>query len=943
MGIELAERPESFAGKPVAAWSQPVTIDTYAVGPPDEYPEFLFSRVFQGSSGTVFPLPFFEHIEHEKAPREWEALHLENEYVRLMILPQLGGRIHIGYDRTNGYDFFYRNNVIKPALVGLTGPWISGGVEFNWPQHHRPATFLPTDWHIEAEPDGAYTVWCSDHDPLARMKAMHGVRLRPGSALIELRVRAFNRTEDVQTFLWWSNVAARVGDDYQSFFPPDVTMVADHAKRACATFPRVSGHYYGVDYPARVDEAHPDADRLDWYKNIPVPTSYMIVGTRQDFFGGYDHGRQAGFVYWADHRVAPGKKQWTWGNAPFGWAWDRQLTDSDGPYVELMAGAFTDNQPDFSYLAPGETKVFSQFWYPIQQIGPVQAATRLAAAALSVKDGSAKIGVCVTEPVVGAQIALSGGSQFFAQTADLAPGTPFTAQVALAPDEDGELQLALTRAGETLLTLRWTPPDPAAKLPGEDELPTLATPIPQPAEIATVDELYRSARHLEQYRHATRSPEPYLLAALERDPQHAPTLTMLSARRYRQGRFTEAALLSERAIASLTARNPNPYSGEAHYRLGLALRRIGWAQGETPVPEAGEALVKAAWDAAWRAPALLAQAADELAAGLPAAAQEHLQAALAVQADNTRLWNLLVLALRRLGKPEEAGRILAETRALDPLDWWAADLAGEPVRAEPQTVLDVACEYRAAGEWEAAARLAELAAEKAPQADPGLVGAVPLAHYYLAHARHMLGDEAGRDAALQAGAQAARGTCQLSRLDDYQLLLWVVEFSPADANAQALLGNWLYHVRRPEEAQERWRTAAAIDPRDAVSLRNLGVAAWNIGHQPAQAAEYYRRAVALRPDDAKLAYEQDQLRARMAQPVALRLNVLRARPDLVAQRDDLTAVTADLATLSAEPGFAVELLSGREFGPWEGGEGLVLSAWERAHQLLAWQALSAGD
>jgi len=104
---------------------------------------------------------------------------------------------------------------------------------------------------------------------------MHGVRLTPGSSLIELRVRLFNRTDDVQTFLWWANVAARVGDDYQSFFPTDVHVVADHAKRAVTTFPQASGSYYGVDYSRRVDAARPDADRIDWYRNIPVPTSYM--------------------------------------------------------------------------------------------------------------------------------------------------------------------------------------------------------------------------------------------------------------------------------------------------------------------------------------------------------------------------------------------------------------------------------------------------------------------------------------------------------------------------------------------------------------------------------------------------------------------------------------------------------------------------------------------
>ena len=123
------------------AWSEPVAIRTYEAGDPSPYPMYLDHRVYQGSSGKVYPIPFTEHVADDPIVRTWQAVHLENEYLRVMVMPELGGRIHIGYDKTTGYDFFYRNNVIKPALVGLAGPWISGGVEFNWPQHHRPATY----------------------------------------------------------------------------------------------------------------------------------------------------------------------------------------------------------------------------------------------------------------------------------------------------------------------------------------------------------------------------------------------------------------------------------------------------------------------------------------------------------------------------------------------------------------------------------------------------------------------------------------------------------------------------------------------------------------------------------------------------------------------------------------------------------------------------------
>src|ERR1044072_8313936 len=103
----------------------------------------------------------------------------------------------------------------------------------------------------------------------------------------------------------------------------------------------------------------PRADDLSWYANIPVPTSYMAMGSAEDFFGGYDHRADAGVVHVADHHIAPGKKPWTWGNHEFGYAWDRNLSDDEGPYIELMAGVFTDNQPDFSWLMPGETREWS--------------------------------------------------------------------------------------------------------------------------------------------------------------------------------------------------------------------------------------------------------------------------------------------------------------------------------------------------------------------------------------------------------------------------------------------------------------------------------------------------------------------------------------------------------------------------------------------------------
>jgi hypothetical protein len=470
--------------------------------------------------------------------RSWQALHLENEYIRLMILPELGGRIHVGFDKTNGYDFFYRQNVIKPALVGLAGPWISGGVEFNWPQHHRPATFMPADWTIQELPEGGRIIWCSDHDPMSRMKGMHGVCLHPGRALVEIKARLYNRTPLVETFLWWVNAGVHVHEAYQSFFPPDVRFVADHAKRAVSTFPLCEGTYYGVDYTERARKECKNSspyfpNDLSWYANIPVPTSYMAIGSNGDFFGGYDHRKRAGVVHWANHHIAPGKKQWTWGNHEFGYAWDRNLTDDDGPYIELMAGVYTDNQPDFSFLAPGETKTFSQFWYPIQKIGPVQQANTEAALSFRVFEGKARVGVCVTRPFASVRIELNRGKETQHHwTSDLAPGNPFLAEVAVPPsarEYEFELRVLDGRNGELI---RYAPSELCPAFP-----PQPASAPPLPSDIASNDELYLTGVHLEQYRHPTRAPQAYWLEAIRRDPGDARCRHALGLWHLRRGEF----------------------------------------------------------------------------------------------------------------------------------------------------------------------------------------------------------------------------------------------------------------------------------------------------------------------------------------------------------------------------------------------------------------------
>jgi tetratricopeptide (TPR) repeat protein len=929
---------------------------TYLPAAPDKNPMFLEKRVYQGSSGAVYPLPFTGRISETKSDRKWKAVWIENQYVRVLLLPELGGRIHAIQDKSNGYDLIYNQTVIKPALVGLNGPWASGGIEFNWPQHHRPATFLPADVEIEEHADGSKTVWCSDHDPMCRMKGMHGICLHPDDALVELKVRAYNRTPYVQTFLWWANVATRVHEAYQSFFPPDVYYVADHARRSMSEYPLAKGHYYGVDYGERGRKGIPPDEiprqyvpphcggsslpdyapnDLSFYANIPVPTSYMCMGSQEDFFGGYDFKAQAGIVHVASHHIAPGKKQWTWGNQEFGYAWDRNLTDAEesgefAPYIEIMSGVFTDNQPDFSFLQPGETRTWSQFWYPIQKIGPAQHANLDAAVSLKVNDGKIRLGVSVTRKISGGTISLSAkGKQFFSISTGLAPELPFVEEIKLPRGtEVTDLRLGFTdAAGNEVISYQ---PKPRTR----GKVPPPATEPPLPEKISSTDELFVTGLHLAQYRHATRCPTLYWREALRRDPLDSRCNNGMGLWYLRRGEFADAEKHFRRAIERLTRRNANPYDGEAHYNLGLCLRFLDRDH------EATGAFYKATWNQPWCAASCLALAELDCRKQDWPSALAHLDRSLRFDTDNLRARDLKAIVLHKLDRPAAAKTLLDETLALDPLDWWARYLKGEKIGCDLQTHLDLAHDLARAGLYPEAIGLLESASAQKGDLPDQSWGAQPLLLYTLGWLHEKSGNQKSALEYYRRAAAAPTDYCFPARLEEIAILQSAMRADPRDARAPYYLGDLFYDRRRQAEAIRLWEKSAKLDPKFSIVWRNLGIGWFNISKKPAPAAAAYEKAFAADPADGRLLFERDQLWKRLGESPQKRLHELEKFPRLTAQRDDLSVELCALYNQTKQPEKALQILAGRRFQPWEGGEGAALGQHVRTNLALGRAALA---
>lgn len=249
------------------AWVEDIKLPTYKVAPPDPSPRFYAGRTYQGAKATFYPYPVWDQMTDQKEVVTYKSLNLENEYVKLSVLPELGGRIFTATDKGNGYDFFYRQHVIKPALIGMLGAWISGGVEWNVPHHHRASSFMPVDHAIVEEADGGRTIWVGETELRHRLRWLVGVTLRPGKSYVEMTVKIFNRTPAAQSFLFWINPAVHANEDYQVLFPPSVQWAVQHAKPEFASWPVARQVYGGTDYTKGVD--------ISWWKNHHSPVSFF--------------------------------------------------------------------------------------------------------------------------------------------------------------------------------------------------------------------------------------------------------------------------------------------------------------------------------------------------------------------------------------------------------------------------------------------------------------------------------------------------------------------------------------------------------------------------------------------------------------------------------------------------------------------------------------------
>ena len=886
-------------------------IPTYTAGPPDPNPMFFFGQGSQGAEGRIYPYPLYDNLTNKKSDKTYHVVYLENEFVKIGIMPEIGGRLFSALDKTNNYDFIYRHQVIKPALIGLIGAWISGGIEWNIPHHHRASTFIPVQWSREDNPDGSKTIWVGELEVRQRMRWAVGYTLYPGSSVLECKLRIVNRTPVEHTMLCFANVAVAPNDNYQVIFPPRTQYTTGHSKRSFQPWPVTNN----ID--------------VSWYKNNKNSASWFAVNYEDDFVAGFDHGLNAGVMSVTDHNIVPGKKFFTWG---VGSMWDKILSDDARPYLEIMVGAYSDNQPDYSWLQPFEERSFEMNWYPFRGIDGVKNANLDAAVNLDVKDGNAIFGFYTTKAYADATVSLKAGNiVILEEKISINPGKPYAKQVTVpAGIDEHDLCASLSAGGRELVAYS----------------PVSIVPIPRPIGTTTPgapsnfkndEELFLAGQRIDQFHNPTLDADPYWLEVFRRDSNNVSANTGMGLQSLRNAKYVAAEKYFNKAIERLTEQYTTPKDAEPFYYLGVALK------GQGRFDEAFTAFYKATWKQEWKSPGYFSVAEIAAMRGDFASALNFVNRSLDANALNVRAYILKAAILRHLNRTDEAIKLVAFAKEkCDPLDvglmaeqWLAtkdaksAQTLFSTMNTHPATAQETAAEFFNCGQWSDGVAVLQ----QSILAAPNKATVSPMVYYYLGYFEEKLGDTAkAAEYREQAALQQPEYVFPFQD-ENIVILRSALAANPNDARASYYLGNLLYDWQ-PDVSTALWEKSSTIDPTFPITWRNLAI---SYSHQQmndsqAKAITSLEKAVAVSNPYPTHFAELDRLYQAAGTPVEKRLSVVEQNQEVVAKKDESLGALINLKIFVGKTDEAIALLQSRTFSIAEGGSAFSSGqSWVNAH------------
>lgn len=600
------------------------TVKTYPFSEPDPVPILTRSSLW-GRGARLYPYFFFDKFSKTSVDKEWKVIRMENPYISVSVLPEVGGKVWGATEKSTGNEFIYTNHVMKFREIALRGPWTSGGIEFNFGiVGHTPSTATPVDYLIRENPDGSVSCVVGAMDLPSRTRWSVTIHLPKDKAYFETQAFWYNPSPYHQSYYAWMNAAVKATEDLQYIFPG-----LHHI-----------GHNYNV--PLRSWPVDEEGRDLSWYRNNAFGSykSYFTVGEYENFFGGYWHDSQFGFGHWALYDDVPGHKIWIWGLSRQGMIWEDLLTDADGQYSEPQAGRYL-NQSDHSLFLPFTADNWKEIWFPYKDIGPMVKASPLGVLNVEQGQDSVKIGLFPLEKIDKPIVVTYGGQEIFREPLSLDPAEIYKKKVPLDNVEDQTLEIKIANR-------LFYSSDPEAN---DLERPIRFHSFDQ----ETGEGRYLLAKRFEQERNYYSALESYLLC-LEKEPLHTRALCRIAELYCRRGEYETAKFFAHRALLN------EMYDPEANYVCGIISRQLG------NLTDAKETLGWAARSLEYRSSAYTQMAEIYFLEKDYELSWNYLQKALDYNAYNINAM-LLESAISRLNsRPYNAQEVLRKILEIDPLN-----------------------------------------------------------------------------------------------------------------------------------------------------------------------------------------------------------------------------------------------------------------------------------
>lgn len=515
------------------------TVKTYPFSDPDPVAD---------PSDLFYPYFRFDGFSAKGINRQWKVVSLENDYIKLTLFPEIGGKIWGAVDKTTGKEFIYNNHVVKFRDIAMRGPWTSGGIEFNFGIiGHAPTSSTPVDYVTRQKPDGSVSCYVSSYELVTRTLWTVEVNLPKDKAYFTTTTTWHNSSSIDQPYYQWMNAGYPTAGNAEFCYPG--TNYIGHGGEL---------HSFPLDEQGR---------DISWYEknDFGNSKSYHIVGKYNDFYGAYWHDNDFGSIHHAGYDEKLGMKIFLWGLSREGGIWEDLLTDTNGQYIELQSGRMYNQPASNSSLTPYKHTAFgpqatdrwTEYWFPVKGIKGVSKASRIGALNVLREDGFLKLYFSPLQKL-STTIKLYEGEKEM-NSIPLNCGVLETWKDSIPLNKAvaaGRLKVVV---GEDLLVYSEVPSDNITSRPKQ---------LPADFDWSSAYGLYTQGEQWMNQKVLDKA-EKFLLASLEKDPYFVPALTDLASLYYRQGRYDEALARCKTALSI------NTYDGDVNYLYGLCNMALG--------------------------------------------------------------------------------------------------------------------------------------------------------------------------------------------------------------------------------------------------------------------------------------------------------------------------------------------------------------------------------